>query len=382
VLALQAARLFDGERLLTPPALMIEGGKVVAAGVSVPEMVPAVDLGDQTLMPGLIDCHQHLCFDGNGSLEEQVSDLDDEDLALRVRTSAKKALRGGVTTLRDLGDRGFVTLSLRGDSSLPTILAAGPPITREGGHCGFLGGTCSTSDADLSRAVTERVERGCDVVKVMATGGHGTPTFPMWEAQFTVHELRVIVDEAHRAGLPVSAHCHGIVGIERALDAGADSIEHCSFYTNRGPEPNESLLARLASSGAVISATFGELPDYPRPPEFAAGWAILMPAFRRLHELGAAVVAGTDAGIVPEKSHGVLPYAVGDLIEIGMSPVEALRSLTVGAAAACGVADRKGKLAPGFDADIITVAGDPLVNPDALFVVSSVWRAGERVSGD
>ena len=383
MLALQATRLFDGDRLISPPAVLIEDGKVVAVGVSVPETVLVVDLGNQTLLPGLIDCHVHLCFDGNGSLEEQVSGLDDEDLAWQARASAEQELRSGVTTLRDLGDRGYVTLALRDDSSLPTILAAGPPITREGGHCWFLGGTCSTSDAALRRAVTERAERGCDVVKVMATGGLGTPTFPIWEAQFSVHELRVIVDEAHRSGLPVAAHCHGIVGIERALDAGADSIEHCAFITNGGrPEPNESLFVRLASSGAVISATFGRLPDYPSPPEFAAAWAILMPAFRRLNELGATVVAGTDAGIVPAKSHGVLSCAFGDLIEIGMSPVQALRSLTAVAAKACGVADRKGRLAPGFDADIIALAGDPLVNPDAPLEVCSVWRAGERVVGN
>ena len=107
-----------------------------------------------------------------------------------------------------------------------------------------------------------------------------------------------------------------------------------------------------------------------------------MPAFRRLNELGATVVVGTDAGIVPAKAHGVLPYAFGDLIEIGLNPVQALRSMTTVAAEACGVADRKGRLAPGFDADIIAMAGDPLMNPDALLEVSSVWRAGERVVGN
>jgi imidazolonepropionase-like amidohydrolase len=381
VLALRAARLFDGDRLLTPPAVLMDGGTVVAAGVPVPESVPVLDLGDQTLLPGLIDCHQHLCFDGNGSLEAQVRGVDDQGLGLRARASAQHALRSGVTTLRDLGDRGFVTLALRGDPSLPTVLAAGPPITRDGGHCWFLGGACSASEADLRRAVAQRVDRGCDIVKVMATGGYLTPTFPMWEAQFTVNELRVVVDAAHRAGLPVAAHCHGLVGIERALDAGADSIEHCTFFTsNARPEPNEPLLARLASSGAVVSVTLGRFPGHPLPPELAAHREPFMQALRRLHELGATLVAGSDAGIAPAKPHGVLPYAFGDLIEAGMSPVEALRSLSAVAAKACGVADRKGRLAPGLDADIIAVAGDPLVEADALCKVSSVWRAGERVA--
>jgi imidazolonepropionase-like amidohydrolase len=380
VLALRAARLFDGERLLSPSTVLVDGASIVGAGVALPETVPVVDLGDATLLPGLIDCHQHLCFDGRGTLEEQVSSVENTDLVARARACAARALRGGVTTLRDLGDRGFVTLGLRDDVSLPTILASGPPITRHGGHCWFLGGECS-SDADLRRAVAVRAERECDVVKVMATGGYLTPTFPMWDAQFSVDELRIVVEEAHRVGLPVAAHCHGIVGIERALDAGTDSIEHCTFYTsNERPEPNESLLARLASSGVVVSATLGRLPDHPLAPNLAAHYGTLLEARRRLVELGATLVAGTDAGIGPAKPHDVLPYAFGDLILSGMNPIDALRSLTMIAARSCGAGDRKGRLAPGFDADIIAVAGNPLLDPDALTSISAIWRAGSRIS--
>jgi imidazolonepropionase-like amidohydrolase len=202
----------------------------------------------------------------------------------------------------------------------------------------------------------------------------------MWEAQFTGEELRIIVEEAHGAGLPVAAHCHGITGIEHALDAGADTIEHCTFYTsNARPEPNAALLARLASSGVVISATLGRLPGHPLPPEAAAHRGTLVEARRRLHELGSNLVAGSDAGIVPAKPHDVLPYALSELMESGMSSIEALRCLTLGAARACGVADRKGRLAAGFDADVIAVSGDPLAHPDALASVSAVWRAGQRV---
>jgi imidazolonepropionase-like amidohydrolase len=379
VFALRAARVFDGERAFDRPTVLVDGDTIAAAGDALPASVPVVDLGAATLLPGLIDCHQHLCFDGNGTLEEQVAGVDDDALIDRARASARRALRGGVTTLRDLGDRGYVTLGLRDDRSLPTILASGPPLTRDGGHCWFLGGIC-TDDVDLRRAVVERHERGCDVVKVMATGGVGTPTFPIWAAQFSVEELRLVVEEAHRLGLPVAAHCHGSVGIESALDAGADTIEHCSFIAPSGrPEPDEALLARLASSDVVISLTGGQLPDHPVSPEFAAAFSILFEAWRRLHEMGATLVAGTDAGIVPAKPHDVLPYAFGDLIECGASPVQALRALTTVAARACGVADRKGRLAAGFDADIIAVDGDPLRDPDALASVTAVWRAGDRV---
>ncbi len=377
--ALRAARLFDGLRMLSRPTLLVDGATIVASGVAIPETVPVVELGEQTLLPGLVDCHQHLCFDGNGSLEAQVTGIDDASMVTRAHAAARRALRGGVTSLRDLGDRGFTTLALKGDPSLPTILAAGPPITREGGHCWYLGGECS-SESDLRRAVAERVERGCDVVKVMATGGYMTPTFPMWEAQFSTEELRLIVEEAHRAGLPVTAHCHALVGIERALDAGVDAIEHCSFYTsNRRPEPNDSILARLASSGVAISATLGRLPEYPLPPDIAANREILVRARRRLHELGATLVAGTDAGINEAKPHDVLPYAFGDFIESGLTATEALAALTSVAARACGVGNRKGRLAPGFDADVIAVAGNPLDDADALRSVTGVWRAGDRI---
>jgi imidazolonepropionase-like amidohydrolase len=377
--ALRSARLFDGERLVDPPTVLVDGDGIVAAGVAAPESARIVDLGNATLLPGLIDCHQHLCFDGVGSIEEQVAGVDDDALVVRARAAARRALRGGVTTLRDLGDRNYVTLELRADQSLPTILAAGPPITRVGGHCGFLGGTCSGA-TDLRRAVAERARRGCDVVKVMATGGYLTPAFPMWDAQFNVEELRIVVDEAHRVGLPVAAHCHGVVGIDYALDAGVDTIEHCTFYSrNRRPEPDEALLARLASSGVAISPTIGRLPDHPLPPDLAANRPVVFGAWRRLHELGATLVAGTDAGIGPAKPHDVLPYAFGDLLECGASPVEGLRALTTIAARACGVADRKGRLAPGFDADVIAVDGDPLADPDALTSITAVWQAGDRV---
>jgi imidazolonepropionase-like amidohydrolase len=379
VFALRAARLFDGERVLDRPTVLVEGHTVVAAGVSEPEGVLVVDLGAVTLLPGLIDCHQHLCFDGNGTLEEQVAQVGDDSLVDRARASAVRALRGGVTTLRDLGDRSYVTLDLREDRALPAIIAAGPPITREGGHCWFLGGVYS-GEAGLRRAVAERAERGCDVVKVMVTGGYHTPDFPMWASQFTLNELRVVAEESHRAGLPVAAHCHGLAGIEAALDAEMDSIEHCTFYTERGPsEPNQALLERLAASGVAISLTLGGLPGHPLSPDPDGTWGVAFGAWRRLRELGATLVVGTDAGIGPHKPHDVLAHAFGDLLACGTTPLDGLRALTSLAAKASGVAERKGRLAPGFDADIIAVNSDPLTEPDALVSIAAVWRAGVLV---
>jgi imidazolonepropionase-like amidohydrolase len=376
---LQGARLFDGSATVDEPLVAIEHGRVVAVGSDVSPGGERVDLGDVTLLPGLIDTHQHLCFDGGGTLEQQVARVDDVALEARARDSARRALHAGITTLRDLGDRAYVTVGLRDDVTLPTVLSAGPPITRVNGHCWYLGGECD-GDRDLRRAVAERAERGCDVVKVMVSGGALTPTFPMWESQFTVDELRVIVDDAHARGLPVAAHCHATDAIESAVDAGVDSIEHCTFFTPEGrSDPSERVMARIAAAGIAVSSTMGRLPETELTPLIAANIDAIRESRRRLLELGATIVAGTDAGINDSKPHDVLPHALVDFIDAGMSATDGLRALTSVAAGVIAVADRKGRLAAGYDADILAVNGDPATDPAALRSVVGVWRAGERV---
>ncbi len=214
----------------------------------------------------------------------------------------------------------------------------------------------------------------------MVSGGFLTPTVPMWASQFTTRELRLVVDAAHRHGLPVAAHCHGIAAIEDALDTGVDSIEHCTFFTsNQRCEPPDELIDRLAASGVAVSSTVGRLPHVPLPPMVAANQPALRESRRRLHERGATIVAGTDAGIDMAKPHDVLPHAMGEFVDSGMTPIDALRALTSVAARALDLDRRKGRIATGFDADMVVVAGDPLADPAALVSPVAVWRAGQRV---
>ncbi|MGI9645133.1 MAG: amidohydrolase family protein, partial [Ilumatobacteraceae bacterium] len=322
---IRAARLFDGERFVDRPTVLVDDGEVVAVGEPVPESAPVVELGEDTLLPGFVDCHQHLVFDGHGTLEGQVSGIADDVLVERARTAARRALSGGVTTLRDLGDRGFLTLGLRGDRHLPTVAAAGPPITPPGGHCWYLGGETEGEPA-LRQAVAERIERGCDVVKIMVTGGAMTPSFPLWQNQFTRPEVQLVVDEAHRSGRPVAAHCHGIDGISLAIDVGVDSIEHCSFFTDAlecAPPPE--LLERLAASDVAVSATWGLTAEPARPPHWDVAFPLIRAASGEVHRAGGHVVVGTDAGIYPQKPHDVLPHSLPTMLEAGMSTVDALR---------------------------------------------------------
>jgi len=379
--AVRARQLFDGLRLVTDPVVVIDGTTIVGVGAEVSPGVEVLDLGDATLLPGLVDTHQHLVFDGSGSIEEQVADRTDGELRDRACANARRALQAGITTIRDLGDRNFVTLDLRDDPELPTILAAGPPLTAEGGHCWFLGGCCRDAEA-LIAAVHERKRRGCDVVKIMVTGGALTSTFPMWVSQFTAEDVATVVATAHVLGLPVAAHCHGVDGTKQALAAGVDTIEHCTFFTANGcSEPDDALLARIAASGTPVSATWGRLPAHPAPPMIEASRFAVHGAMQRLHALGGTVVVGTDAGISPGKPHDVLPYAAHDLAAMGLDAAEILTTLTATAAAVCGVGPRKGRLAVGYDADIIAVDGDPLADVDDLIRTRLVMARGRLVVG-
>lgn len=375
---LRGAQIFDGERLTGDRSIVLDGTAIGSGDDAVDE---DVDLDGATVLPGLIDTHQHLVFDGVGTFEEQVTPHDDDALRARAHAHARKALAAGITTLRDLGDRGYVTLGLRGLDDVGTILTAGPPITRVQGHCWYLGGEADGEEA-LRAAVRERAAHGCDVVKLMVTGGHGTPGFPLWESQYSTDEVQTVVDEALRVGLPVAAHCHGLGGIESALAAGVSSIEHCTFFSGEEQRsiPHPDLLERLAASGIGISLSLGSLDMSAAPPFVRANMRTLVQAGIDLLELGARVCIGTDAGIAPPKPHDVLPTALRAFTDEGLDAAIGLRTMTATAAEVVGLGTRKGRLVPGFDADVLAVDGDPFTDPDALSRVVGVWHLGRRVA--
>ena len=374
---LRARRLFDGERFVDVPAVTIDGERITAVGRDAGGG-DVVDLDGATLLPGLVDAHQHLVFDGDGSLEEQVADRSDDELRERARRHARRALVAGITTLRDLGDRGYVTLDLRGERGLPRILASGPPITRVGGHCWFLGG--EVEPGGLADAVRERHRRGCDVVKVMATGGMHTPTFPVWEPQFDADELAGATALAHELGLPVAAHCHGQQGMVDVVAAGVDTVEHGGWLT---PELRFEVLPevrrRMIEQEIVTSATLGSTPELDPPAPVKALLPVLIETLAEHIALGGRVVVGTDGGIEVGKQHDVLPWAGPQLVELGVSGEAMLATLTSRAADAIGLGAVTGRVVPGLSADLLAVAGDPDEDPTTLRDVAAVWSRGDRV---
>ena len=387
MLALRGARLFDGRAAtrLEQPVVVTDGGRVVGVEQGSPELpegTEILDLGDVTLLPGLVDSHVHLGLDATLSAVPGMVAADDAMLLERMAEAARASLRAGVTTVRDLGDRAYLAIALRdrlGNGALgPEILASGPPLTTPRGHCHFMGGGCAGED-DLRRAVRDHVAGGVDVVKVMGTGGVLTAETGPLTPQFSEAELRAVVDEAHGLAVTVTVHAHGLQGIELAVAAGADGIEHCGFWVEEGVRADEALIARIAERGIVVCPTMGMAGSFPPPPPVASRMDGLLDATRRMHRAGVTLLGGTDAGVGPAKPHGGTAYAVAHLADAGLSPVECLRAATSVAAEALGLAGRKGVLAPGADADVLAVGGDPLADPAALLDVRAVFRAGVRV---
>jgi imidazolonepropionase-like amidohydrolase len=386
LVAIRAAALFDGLSAtpLTDPLLVIDGATIQAVdrAVDPPAGADLVDLGGATLLPGLVDTHVHLAFDASPDPATTLAGRDDDAALAAMSAAGRAALHGGVTTVRDLGDRDYLSLRLRGRTDLPTILAAGPPVTTPAGHCHFLGGGVEDDVDAVRAAVRDHAERGVDVIKVMASGGTMTAGTRQELSQFTVEVLRAAVDEAHRLGLPVTAHAHGTGAIRDALHAGVDGMEHVSFWSADGVDDPGDLIERIAASGVVVGSTAGivAVPGVTPPPPILIRLPHILANTRRLYHGGARMVLGTDAGIAPVKPHDVLRYAVAQAgAELAIAPADALRMATSTAADVCGVADRKGRLAPGFDADILAVDGDPLADLDAIHRVRAVFARGTRV---
>ncbi len=179
--------------------------------------------------------------------------------------------------------------------------------------------------------------------------------------------------------MPAAAHAHSAEAIEAAIDAGFDTVEHGSFLTASGAEADHAVIAKLAASGTVVSATLGYLPGLPVPASTADVSAKLTAIFTQQRRAGVRMIVTSDAGITPSKPHDVLPYAAEMFLLFGDPPVAALRAVTADAAAACGLGATKGRVAAGYDADLLAVAGDPTTDITALREVRAVFRAGVRV---
>lgn len=391
---LRAQRLLDVEsgKLFTGASVLVEGGRIVAVN---PEEVPAgtvvLDLGERTLLPGLMDCHTHLNSDIDGHWEHREVVETAAEAALRGAKNARVTLRAGFTTVRDVGAGGFADIALMhaidaGWVEGPRMFPAAHAIGITGGHAdttGYIpgvlergpeGGIADGVD-EVIAAVRYQIKHGAKVIKTCATAGVLSFEGPVGAQQYSDEELVALVTEAHRHGLKVAAHAHGLVGIKAAVRAGVDSIEH-------GSELDDETFALMKAHGTFLVPTdyLTEAMDMETlPPPIRAKAEYILPRAQVSHAkaiaAGVKIAYGTDSGVYP---HGLNAREFATLVKRGMTPLAAIRSATLGAAELIGVDDR-GVIAPGKLADLIAVSGDPLVDVSVLEHVEFVMKGGTIV---
>ncbi|MFF2813563.1 amidohydrolase family protein [Streptomyces sp. NPDC058000] len=390
------ARLLTADRLLLGPggatladaAVLFQDGLITAVG-PVDEVVPGApegtvrtDFPGATVLPGLIDCHVHLVFDAGDDPLGTLAGQHDHDLLLAMAGRARILLDAGVTTARDLGDRGQLAARLRdaiaaGKVPGPRLLTAGAPVTVTGGHCWMLGG--QADGVEGVRATVRRTLRGgADLIKIMVSGGTLTPGGPpTWQPQFTEEEIRTAVVEARRFGRRVAAHAHATPSVAAAVAAGVDTLEHCTFTApppeaagtpgeSTGPVPTAAELTRvIAERGIAVCPTLhGGLTDLMHLVD-QDELARLLRQIADHHAAGVRLIAGTDAG-VPGAAFGRYAESLDWFTRAGLPAEDVLRIATVESARALGLGERTGLLEPGRDADLLVVPGDPREDLTAL----------------
>ncbi len=391
VVVVRAARLLDVESgaLLPDRAVVVEGERVravVSARDPLPTGASLIDLGDMTLLPGLIDCHTHVTT----TYEYLLYGGPMYD-AVTAFSRARATLEAGFTTVRELWAQAFMDVALRdaidrGAVVGPRMLVATLALGSTGGHDeDVLGlspdiamarpdGIADGVDA-VRKKVRWEIKHGADVIKIMATEGAGEGNNLENETQFTLAEMEAAVEEAHRYGKKVAAHAHGTDGIKQAIRAGVDSIEHGTLL-------DDEAITMLREHGTFLVPT-GYIWEYKEPDEKEPGPTQRernarfvrgsKEGFRKAVAAGVRIAMGSDSSVIP---HGTNAREISWMARNGMTPLQAIQASTVRAAELLGWSDRVGSIAPGKYADLIAVAGDPLADATRLESVRFVMKGG------
>ena len=395
-IALRSVRLIDGrgssrERM----TVLIQDGRIAGVGtdreMSVPRGAETPNIRGMTVLPGLIDCHVHLCLGAEADVVRTIEHEAPALTTLKASQFARQTLEAGFTTVRDVGCRDHSIFALEhaiADDLLPgpRVVAAGLAICMTGGHARFIGREAD-GPVEVVRAVREQLAAGADVIKFIASGGVLTPGTSPECAQMTPEELSAGMTEARRAGRRVAAHAHGADGMKNAIRAGAHSIEHATLMDEEAAGlmreygvfmvPTLSALATTAACGLTCGI-----------PESALMKAKSMQArheasFKKAARAGIHVALGTDAG-TPFNYHGENAQELERMVALGMTPMEALVAATSAAATLLGLAQTLGAIEPGKDADLLIIDGNPLTRVTVLRdrdKLHGVMQGGRFVSG-
>ena len=408
-IVLKAARMFDGKSraLVQNAVVIVQGDKIIDVGsnLPVPDGARLVDLGDATLSPGFMDAHTHLTLDFSGNYNQRrlhELDLNVSEQAIQATAYARATVEAGFTTVRDLGSRfvssrEFVDVALRNSINKgvivgPRMLVATKGIGATGGHfdptSGFrdllFGREADYTDGiangpdEIRKAVRFEVKNGADVIKAAVSGGVLSLADEVDTPQLTPAEMSALVDESHRLRKKVAVHCHGDQAAREAIEAGVDSIEHGSFMK---PET----LTRMKNKGTFLTPTLmatewimSKIDNYPpalQAKAKAAG-AARSEMFRNAVKMGVKISFGTDAAVFP---HGQNAKEFKLMVDLGMTPIDALKSATANDAELLGLVQKVGTLEKGKLADIVAVPGDPTADITATERVSFVMKEGKII---
>ncbi|WP_427453987.1 amidohydrolase family protein [Litorimonas sp. WD9-15] len=394
-----AGTMIDVEsgKALKDRVIVIEDGMITAIGsratiedIEIPDDAELIDLSDMTVLPGLSDSHVHLTSDANVHGYKRLT-RSTPRAAITGVVNAEKTLMAGFTTVRNLGAPGFADVDLMnaiddGDVPGPHMIPAGRSIGITGGHCDnnllpyeaqAKGGGVADGPWAVRAKVRENNKYGAKVIKFCGTGGVLSKGTKIGAQQFSFEEMKAIVDEAHLLGLKVAVHAHGADGIETAIRAGVDSVEHSSLITDAG--------IRMAKQKGTYLSMDIYVSDYILSEGEAAG--ILEESlakertvgkaqrerFQAAVKAGANIAFGSDAGVYP---HGQNGRQFAYMVDWGMTPIQAIQASTIGNAKLFGITEDRGSIAVGKRADIIAVDGDPLADVKELEDVDFVMKGG------
>src|SRR5499427_4556965 len=409
LIVLKAARMFDGKSnsLVQNGVVVVKDDKIVDAGsnLQVPGNARVIDLGDATLCPGFMDAHTHLTLDFSGDYNLRrlkELDLNVSEQAIQATEYARVTVEAGFTTVRDLGSRfvgshEFVDVALRNSINKgvivgPRMLVATKGIGATGGHFDptngfrdFLFGRepdytdgIANGPDDIRKAVRFEVKNGADVIKAAVSGGVLSLTDEVDTPQLTPAEMAALVDESHRLRKKVAVHCHGDQPAREAIEAGVDSIEHGSFM-------KLETLTMMKKKGTFLTPTLmatewimGKIDNYPAAlqAKAKAAAAARTEMFRNAVKIGVKVSFGTDAAVYP---HGQNAKEFRLMVNLGMAPIDALKSATASNAELLGIAQKVGTLEKGKLADVVAVSGDPAADITATERVSFVMKEGRII---
>ncbi len=377
--------------LVANPVVLIEGDRIAAVGtgLAIPAGVEVIDLGDATLLPGLIDCHTHVTTTYRFLI--QGGPMHD---AVTAYSRARLTLDAGFTTVRDLWAKDYTDVALRdaidrGEVPGPRMRVATLAIGSTGGHnedeqglsptisVGGASGIADGVDA-VRKLVRTEIKYGADVIKIMATEGGSEGNDVANETQYTLDEMKAIVEEAHRYGKKVAAHAHGTDGIKTAVRAGVDSIEHGTLLDDEAVRMMKERGTWLVPTGAIwVEEDEGEAPRADLPAWRRERKAIFRKgspeSFRKALAAGVKIAMGSDSSVLP---HGENAKEIVWMARNGMTPLQAIRAATLGGAELIGWPDRVGSIEPGKLADLIAVRGNPLADITELERVEFVMKGG------